>query len=154
MAMRGSPARRMVGNPLGGVLRSLDQRARIAGRTRTTGAPREEEGRAPAAVERTAASAAPGGPLAGVVETGEDGRARWVFPAACGAPGAVVVSVVDPDPGDEERTVWAVLEEVTGWYATVRVWQTRPRRGTGVATPAGAGVRVHVMAVPVPSSHG
>jgi hypothetical protein len=149
MAMRGVPARRLVGNPLGGVLRNLDQRARIAGRTRVTGAPREQD---PGPVEeqpRPASGAAPGGLLAAVVETGEDGRALWSFPSAYGRPPVVTAVAVDPEPGDDERTVWAVVEEVGAWYATVRVWRSRPRRGSGVAAPAGAGVRVHVMAAAV-----
>jgi hypothetical protein len=54
---------------------------------------------------------------------------------------------VDPDPGDDERTVWAALEEVTSWYVTARVWRSRPRRGSGVAEPAGPGVSVHLTAV-------
>ncbi|WP_328638352.1 hypothetical protein [Streptomyces canus] len=149
--MRGSPARRVVGNPLAGVLVHLDQRARIGGRKRTTPAEPLEEDPTP----RTPAPvAAPGAPLTAVLTTGEDGRVRWDFPAPYGRVPAVTAAAVDPDPGDDERTVWAVLEEVTGWYATVRVWQTRPRRGTGVAAPAGAGVRVHVMAAAVPSGHG
>ncbi|XVV34937.1 hypothetical protein ACQPXT_13205 [Streptomyces sp. CA-100214] len=77
---------------------------------------------------------------------------QWTFPAPYGSPPAVTAVAVDPVPGDDERTVWVVLEEVGAWYATVRVWQTRPRRGTGVAAPAGAGVRVHVWAVAEPSS--
>ncbi|MDX3260843.1 hypothetical protein PV336_16625 [Streptomyces sp. MI02-2A] len=39
------------------------------------------------------------------------------------------------------------LEEVTTWYAVARAWRTRPRRGHGVASPAGEGVRVHLVAV-------
>ncbi|MGA5202822.1 hypothetical protein [Streptomyces variegatus] len=152
MAMRGSPARRVVGSPLAGILGHLDQRARIGGQRRTarTEGTREED---PLPTEPARPVAAPGGPLAAVLATEEDGRARWAFPAPYGAVPAVTATAVDPDPGDDDRTVWAVLEEVTGWYATVRVWQTRPRRGTGVAAPAGAGVRVHVMAAAVPSGH-
>jgi hypothetical protein len=93
--------------------------------------------------------AAPGAPLAAVLTSGEDGRARLDFPALYGRVPAVTAVAVDPDPGDDERTVWAVLEEVTGWYATVRVWRTRARRGSGVAESAGPGVRVHVMVAPV-----
>lgn len=154
MAMRGSPARRLVGNPLGGVLRSLDQRARIAGRTRVSGAPREEDPAPHEAPPPAAPVAGPGGVVADVMVTGEDGRARWTFPAVYGRCPVVTAAAVDPAPEDDERTVWAVLEEVTSWCATVRVWQSRPRRGTGVATPAGEGVRVHVMAAAVPCGHG
>jgi hypothetical protein len=136
----------MVGNPLGGVLRSLDQRARIAGRTRTGGASLERDP-APQDVTRTAPVAAPGGLVAAVLTTGEDGRATWAFPAAYGGRPAVTVTVLDPEPGNDERTVWAALEEVTAWSVVVRVWRTRPRRGTGVAEPAGPGVSVHLTAV-------
>ncbi|MFD0208953.1 hypothetical protein ACFVH9_07435 [Streptomyces hirsutus] len=150
MAMRGTPARSLVGNPLGGVLRSLDQRTRIAGRTRVSGAPLEED---PAA-HVPGPVLPPDGPVAEILATGEDGRARWVFPASYGTPPAVSAVAVDPEPGDDERTVWAALEEVTGWYATVRVWRSRPRRGSGVADPAGAGVQIHVMAVALHSRYG
>lgn len=147
MAMRGGPARRVVGNPLAGVLVHLDQRARIGGRRRTSN-PEEGQDQAPPPPARVAA---PGAPLAAVLTTGEDGRVRWEFPAPYGISPAVTAVAVDPDPGDDERTVWATLEEVTGWYATARVWRSRPRRGAGVADPAGAGVRVHVMAAAVQS---
>ncbi|MGJ3558813.1 hypothetical protein ACR6C2_07490 [Streptomyces sp. INA 01156] len=59
-----------------------------------------------------------------------------------------------PEPGDDERTVWAALEEVTAWCVVVRVWRSRPRRGAGVAEQAGPGVRVHVVATAVGSEHG
>ncbi|MET9462951.1 hypothetical protein ABZY05_49690 [Streptomyces canus] len=150
MAQRGTPARRLVGNPLGGVLRNLDQRARIAGRTRTSGAPLERDP-APQDVTRTPPQAAAGGVVAAVLETGEDGRVQWSFPAAYGTRPAVTAVAVDPEPGDDERTVWAALEEVTAWCAVVRVWRSRPRRGTGVAEPAGPGVAVHLVAVPPPT---
>jgi hypothetical protein len=146
MAMRGTPARRLVGNPLGGVLRSLDQRARIAGRTRTSGAPREQDP-VPQEPTRTTPSAAPVGPAAAVLETGEDGRATWTFPTTYSGRPAVTAVAVDPEPGDDERTVWATLEEVTAWCVVVRVWRSRPRRGGGVAEPAGPGVSVHLTAV-------
>jgi hypothetical protein len=81
-----------------------------------------------------------------VVETGEDGRATWTFPAFYSGRPVVTATAVDPEPGDDERTVWATLEEVTAWCVVVRVWRSRPRRGTGVAEPAGPGVRVHLMA--------
>jgi hypothetical protein len=45
----------------------------------------------------------------------------------------------------DDRTVLVALEEVTGWYAVVRVWRSRPRRGQGVAEPAGPSVRVHAV---------
>ncbi|MER6367457.1 hypothetical protein ABT255_03590 [Streptomyces mirabilis] len=144
MATRGTPARRLVGNPLGGVLRNLDQRARIAGRTRTSGAPREQDS-VPQEPTRTTPWAA-GGPVAAVLETGEDGRAAWTFMTPYSGRPAVTAVAVDPEPGDDERTVWATLEEVTAWCVVVRVWCSRPRRGAGVAEPAGPGLSVHLMA--------
>ncbi|MER6978888.1 hypothetical protein [Streptomyces carpinensis] len=141
MAMRGSPARRIVGNPLGGVLGHLDQRARIAGR-RQTGQPGEQD-----PLPTDVIVGAPAGPAAAVLATGEDGRAQWVFPAPYAAPPVVQATAVDPCPDDDDRTVLVALEEVTAWCAVVRVWRTRARRGTGVAEPVGAGVRVHVMAM-------
>ncbi|MFF3654852.1 hypothetical protein [Streptomyces olivochromogenes] len=146
MATRGTPARRLVGNPLGGVLRNLDQRARIAGRTRTSGAPREQDP-VPQESTRMTPAAAPGSPEAVVLETGEDGRATWTFVSPYGGRPAVTAVAVDPEPGDDERTVWATLEEVTAWRVVVRVWRSRPRRGSGVAEPAGPGVSVHLTAV-------
>ncbi|MER7742292.1 hypothetical protein ABTX34_28925 [Streptomyces sp. NPDC096538] len=143
MAMRGTPARRVVGNPLAGVLRGLDQRSRVAARTRVTGV--REEDPAPAA----SAVAPPAGPAAAVVATGDDGRVQWVFPAPYAAAPAISAVAVDPEPGDDERTVWAVVEEVTSWCVVVRAWRTRPRRGAGVAAPCGPGVRVHVTATAV-----
>ena len=146
MAMRGGPARRLTGNPLGGMLRDLDRRTRTT--TRRTGTPAGQgEGRAqplpppppPPPVVRP-------GPVAAVVVTGEDGRARWTYPRAyAGAPVLTAVAV-DPAPDDDERTATVALEEVTSTYAVVRVWKTRPRRGAGVVSPAGDGVRVHVTA--------
>jgi hypothetical protein len=81
-----------------------------------------------------------------VLTTGEDGRARWAFPAPYGAAPAVSVVALDPAPEDDDRTVLVALEEATTWCVVVRVWRTRGRRGAGVAEPAGAGVRVHVTA--------
>jgi hypothetical protein len=150
MAIRGTPARRVVGAPLVGVLRSLDQRARIAGRTRTSSGPREQDPGLPEPAG-TAPQAALGGPVAAVVETGEDGRATWTFPASYSGRPVVTATAVDPEPGDDERTVWATLEEVTAWCVVVRVWRSRPRRGTGVAEPVGPGVGVHLTAVALTS---
>ncbi|WP_411092333.1 hypothetical protein [Streptomyces sp. 049-1] len=140
MAMRGSPARRIVGNPLGSVLSTLDRRTRVASRRSTP--PREQAPPPPVAPPVRAAAR----PAAAVLTTGEDGRARWVFPAPYGAAPAVSAVAVDPAPDDEERTVVVALEEVTAWCVVVRVWRTRARRGSGVAEPARAGVRVHLAA--------
>ncbi|MFZ4160420.1 hypothetical protein ACOZDE_18615 [Streptomyces griseoincarnatus] len=137
-----------MGNPLAGVLGHLDQRARIGGRTRTSTGRREEPTAPPAVV--TAPVMAPGGPVGAVVATDQDGRAVWAFPAPYGTPPAVTATAVDPDSGDDERTVWAVLEEATTRRATVRVWRSRGRRGSGVAEPVGADVLVHLIAVSSP----
>ncbi|WP_143672373.1 hypothetical protein [Streptomyces sp. OK228] len=143
--MRGSPARRIVGNPLGSVLANLDQRTRVAARRRTTGSAPSEQDPPPAeAPVRVAAW-----PAAAVLVTGEDGRAQWAFPAPYAAAPAVSAIAVDPAPEEDDRTVLVALEEVTTWCVAVRVWRTRGRRGTGVAEPAGAGVRVHVTALGV-----
>ncbi|MET8609834.1 hypothetical protein [Streptomyces misionensis] len=141
MAMRGSPARRIVGSPLAGVLGHLDHRARTAARRRPASGPVEDD---PPPHEPQ--PPAPAGPAGTVVVTGDDGRARWTFPAAYGAPPAVTATAVDPTP-DDDRTVLVALEEVTAWCVTVRAWRTRARRGTGVAEPAGPGVQVHVIAL-------
>ncbi|GGJ24200.1 hypothetical protein GCM10010121_039060 [Streptomyces brasiliensis] len=87
--------------------------------------------------------------MGSVLTTGGDGRVHWSFPAPYGTCPAVTAVAVDPEPGDEERTVWATLEEVTSWCVVVRVWRNRPRRGQGVAEPAGPGVVVHVIALGV-----
>lgn len=143
MAMRGSPARRIVGNPLGSVLANLDQRTRVAARRRTTSAIPSEQDPPPAEAPPVRVTA---WPAAAVLATGEDGRAQWAFPAPYAAAPAVSAVAVDPAPEEDDRTVLVALEEVTTWCVVVRVWRTRGRRGTGVAEPAVAGVRVHVTA--------
>ncbi|MFE9127838.1 hypothetical protein ACFYOF_20925 [Streptomyces sp. NPDC007148] len=143
MGLRGGPTRRLPGNALGGMLRDLDRRSRMPspgrGRRREQEAQEGEPGIAP----RTAAAV----PAASVAVTGEDGRARWKFPTPYAAPPVLTALPVDPDPSDDERTVTVAVEEITTWYAVVRVWQTRPRRGHGVASPVGEGVRVQLVAV-------
>lgn len=129
MAVRGTPGRRMVGNPLGGILRDLDRRTRMA--TRRSGK------RAPGgASEAEPAPAVPGPPgprgprgLAGrgvlaCVElvTGEDGRARWDLPDTGG-----VVPVVSAVCVAEEPSV-ATLESVTAGLVVVRVWSVSSGR--------------------------
>lgn len=141
MAHRGSPARRVVGNPFGGVLGEVGRRSRATSRRR--GAPGQQD---PAGSEVTRPVAAAGtGALAAVLETDDDGRARWAFGTTFPAAPVLTALPVDPDP-DGDGTVLAALEEVGTWYAVVRVWRTRPRRGQGVAAPAGPGLRVHVTA--------
>lgn len=83
---------------------------------------------------------------AAVVVAGEDGRARWTYPVPFTGRPVLTALPVDPAPEDEERTVTVALEEVTAAYAVVRVWRTRARRGTGVTSPAGDGVCVHLVA--------
>ncbi|MGO4418081.1 hypothetical protein AB4Z54_04775 [Streptomyces sp. MCAF7] len=151
MALRGGPARRMPGNPLGGMLRDLDRRTRTT--TRRTGRrPAEDGPTAPGTGPRgeRGPTGPPGPPgasttAATVTTTGEDGRARWDYPEPYATPPILAALPVDPDP-DDDRTVTAALETVTKAYAVVRVWQTRPRRGQGVAAPVGPGVAVHLTA--------
>lgn len=144
MALRGGPTRRLPGNPLGGMLRDLDRRTRTTRRKpRPLGEPQPAE-----MLEDLQEPQGPPSALTHAVTiavTGEDGRARWDFPAPF--PTALVLTAlpVDPEPGDD-RTVTAALETVTEAYAVVRVWRTRPKRGQGVADPAGAGVLVHLTA--------
>ncbi|KUJ34987.1 hypothetical protein ADL25_39295 [Streptomyces sp. NRRL F-5122] len=76
-----------------------------------------------------------------------DTATRLLPPTPFATPPVLSALPVDPDPEDDERTVTAAVEEVTTWYAVVRVWRTRPRRGQGVASPAGDVVRVHLVAV-------
>ncbi|WP_413808105.1 hypothetical protein [Streptomyces sp. OE57] len=149
MASRGGPARRLTGNPLGGMLRDLDRRTRSTTRRSrpTPPAGQPGEGRqAPLPPLPPPPPVLPSGPVAAVVATGEDGRARWTYPAPLAAPPVLAAVAIDPAPEDEDRTVSVALEEVTAAYAVVRVWRTRPRRGTGVSSPVGEGVRVHLTA--------
>ncbi len=158
MALRGGPARRMPGNPLGGMLRDLDRRTRTT--TRRASRPRSADTLAEAAIEpRTGprgerGPAGPPGPpgpsttTVTVAVTGEDGRARWEFTTPYSQPPVLAALPVDPDP-DGDRSVTVTLEEVTTTYAVVRVWRTRPRCGQGVANAAGPGVAVHLVAFAV-----
>lgn len=139
MAHRGSPARRVVGNPLAGVLGEVGRRARTTARRSRTGREQDPDPREVTALVRPAAA-----PSAAVVRTDDTGRARWVFPMPYIAPPVLTALPVDPDPGGD-CTVTAALEEVGTWYAVVRVWRTR--RGQGVVEPAGEGVLVHITAV-------
>ncbi|MFE6549641.1 hypothetical protein ACFVHS_14780 [Streptomyces sp. NPDC057746] len=143
MGLRGGPTRRLPGNALGGILRDLDRRSR----TPSPGRGRRREQEAQTGEQLQPARTAAAVPIAAVVVTGEDGRACWTFPAPFALPPVLTALPGDPDPEDDERTVTATLEEVTTWYAVVRVWRTRPRRGHGVTSPAGSGVQVHLVAV-------
>ncbi|WP_148315147.1 hypothetical protein [Streptomyces sp. CCM_MD2014] len=81
-----------------------------------------------------------------IAVTGEDGRARWTYPVPFTRPPVLTALPVDPAPEDEQRTATVALEEVTPTHAVVRVWRTRARRGSGVSSPAGDGVTVHLAA--------
>lgn len=145
MAHRGSPARRIVGNPLGGLLGEVGRRARpTSRRSSRAGMPLETD---PDGSEVTRL-VQPAGPTAAVAETDDEGRVRWTFGRTFAAPPVLTALPVDPDP-DDDRAVTAVLEEVGTWYAVVRVWRTRPKRGQGVVEPAGPGVLLHLTAVDV-----
>ncbi|MFC4060263.1 hypothetical protein ACFOWE_18315 [Planomonospora corallina] len=145
MASRGSAARRLPGNPVGGMLRELNRRARQSAKA----GPRGHEGpEGPPGPPGPPGAA--GRPLAAAVAvTGGDGRAEWVFTDPLAAPPVIAALPVDPDPGDE-RTVTVTLEQTTTERVVVRVWRTRPLLGLGLlpAEPAGAGVRVHLTATP------
>lgn len=151
MALRGGPGRRVQNNPLGGILRDLDRRTRSTTRRRSKSEPAPPvEG--PRGRRGAPGPAGPAGELPGaatVLVTGEDGRARWDYPAPFALAPVLTAVAVDPDP-DGATTVLVALEAVEAGYAVLRVWSTLPRRTPGVAAPAAAGVRVHVTALPVP----
>lgn len=154
MARRGGPARLLTGNPLGGMLRDLDRRTRsTTRRSGTSPPPSAETGLAEPVEGRSWLLPPPpvvrAGPAAVLVVTGEDGRARWHFAEPYDRPPVLAAVAVDPAPEDDDRTATVALEEVTSTYAVVRVWRTRPRRGSGVSSPAGAGIHVHLAAYPL-----
>lgn len=151
MALRGGPSRRMQNNALGGILRDLDRRTRPTGRGRSKiePAPPVEGPRGPRGAR---GPAGPPGALPGaavVLVTGEDGRARWDYPAPFTAAPVLTAVAVDPDP-DSGDPVTVTVEGVDEAHAVLRVWWLRPRPTSGVIEPAGAGVRVHVVAMPAP----
>lgn len=145
MARRGGPGRRVQGNPLGSVLRDLDRRSRSTTTRAGTGATASpvEGPRGPRGAPGPRGPS--GGPLgaATVLVTGEDGRARWKFDEPFTAAPVLTATAVDPDP-DGAMTVLAVWEEAEAAYAVLRVWRVP------VGLPVGEGVRVHVVAMPVP----
>ena len=128
MTIRGTAGRRVPGNPLAGVLRDLNRRTRAT--TRRTAS---SSGEAPARSPGPAAPPRPPARSAAVVETGEDGRARWEYPRPFGAPPVLTALPAGTGPAV------AVLEAATAAYAVVRVWGPD-------GSPAGAGVRVHLTA--------
>lgn len=143
MAMRGGAMRRMPGNPLGGMLRDLDRRARTT--TRSAGR-RAPAGDPPAGEAGPQGERGPAGPpgrstAAAIATTGDDGRARWTFPAPYDVP-----PVLAALPAGQTPLVPAV-EEVTAAHAVVRLW-------TLTGSSAGAGVHVHLMASPGPRDEG
>ncbi|MFE3378691.1 hypothetical protein [Streptomyces anulatus] len=152
MAARGTAAHRNPGNPLGGILRDLNRKAR----TSTTGS--VQGGRRPGPPgergergERGPAGK-PGQPgtvvLAAVVTTAEDGRASWTYgPELAASP---VLGALAVDSGQGGTTVTVTAEEVTATHAVVRVWRSRPLLGLGLlpSVPVGAGVEVHMTATP------
>ncbi len=145
-SLRGTAARRVVGAPLVGVLRTLHQRTRVAALARTSRAPLEKD-LTGQEVTRPTPVAACVVPAAAVLETGEDGRATWSFPETFSGRPVVTAAAVDPEPDDDERTAWATLEQVTSWCFTVRVWCSRPLRGeASVAAPAAEGGAAHLTA--------
>ncbi|GAB2327908.1 hypothetical protein [Streptomyces variabilis] len=136
MAMRGGPARRLVGNPLGGLLRSQERAARRP--TRRTGTPAPAEAAPEVVEEARPVVRTSGAGAAAVVSTGPGGRAVW-----CPDPslGELVVSAVVAGPGGPFTV--SVLEDEPG-RVVLQVWEL-VRHGRGMRwTEAGACVRVHV----------
>lgn len=139
MAMRGGPARRLVGNPLGGVLRASERAARRP--TRRTGAPApvQDVPEAVEAVEEARTTARTGRvDAAAVVSTVPGGRAVWCPDLALGE---LVISAVVAGPGGPFTV--SVLEDEPG-RVVLQVWEL-VRQGRGMRwKEAGACVRVHV----------
>jgi hypothetical protein len=138
-------------NPLAGVLRETQRAARQPGPRGRDGerGPKGERGEqgVPGPPGEPGPPGAP--PAATVATTGQDGRAVWGFEQPFTAAPVLSALVVDPAPGDA-RGLWATLEAVSATQATVRVWQsTGVIVGGQTATPAGAGVAVHLTAVGV-----
>lgn len=130
MVMRGSAARRLVGNPLGGILQEAHRKARKP--TRTTGRTDDTPPREPVQ-EPVAAQSAPRPDrprplaLAVVVVTDEDGRVQWTFSQPLPAPPVLTALPAGTAP------VLAVLEQVTTEGAVVRVWTVKGKPAAGLA---------------------
>lgn len=139
MALRGSPSRRMIGNPMGGLLRDIDRRSRSTTR-RSSRSPSLRE----ASVVPLSGPAELPPHAAAVVQTDSDGRGRFEYGHA-GFAGVPVVTAVPVAPVSSDATVvvFAVLEQVDQEAAVVRVW----RLGDVPLSPAGPGVCVHITAV-------
>ncbi|MCM1964826.1 hypothetical protein [Streptomyces sp. G1] len=148
MAVRGTPTRRVPGNPMAGVLRDLQRSARTMRRTRK---PREAEQVDPPIVltshpvpKRPAALWA--GPAARVAVTNANGMASWAFsPPFDRSPVIGAVPVTRGVLGRGEALT-VTIEEVSPEAVTVRVW----RITADAALVAPPGVGVHLTAVPAP----
>lgn len=127
MALRNTPGKRLVGNPLGGILRDLDRQTRRTTRRRGSTRPA-------AAVEGQEAEQ--GTPLAAVVATDGDGRVRWEYEGRFAAPPVLSALPVSGVP------IVATVEEVTAGYAVLQTW---------VGTARAPYVTLHVTAVEGPS---
>lgn len=105
MALRNTPGKRLVGNPLGGILRDLDRQTR-----RTT---RRRAPRPVTAVEEPEERPVT---LAQAVPTDRDGRVRWVYEGRFSAPPILSALPVAAVP------VTVTVEEVTAAHAVFRAW--------------------------------
>ncbi|MFZ3595028.1 hypothetical protein [Streptomyces sp. BH104] len=146
MALRGSSTRRSLGSPMIGLLRDLDRRTRTTARRKrpTTAAQPDKQAEPDPVTAPTAPTAA-----AAVIETDEEGRARWTFPARFHRAPVLSALPVDPAPDDVTSSVVATLETATEAEAVLRVLATRPLPSVGWAVePVGSGIRVHLTATP------
>lgn len=147
MAVRGTPAQGLPDNPLGGVLRDLTRRTRSTTNRR---------GSAPRVVEGPAGKPGPRGRdgkdgtvVTGVVvRTDEEGRAVVELPPVEEGQELVLTALATAPGGAGDTIAWAVLETLGTELAVLRVWAARPLEGAASAVPVGAGVAVHVTAVP------
>jgi len=150
MAVRGTPAQGLPDNPLGGVLRDLGRRTRSTTKRRGS-PPRVVEGpagrkgdqgeRGPAGKDGTVVTGV-------VVHTDEEGRAVVELPAVEEGQELVLTALATAPGGAGDTLAWAVLETLGTELAVLRVWAARPLEGAASAAPVGAGVAVHVTAVP------
>jgi len=127
MGMRGGPGRRIVGNPLGGLLRDVDRRTRSTTRRRT--------GRPPTVAPETSSAPPPRSLVTAstVLTTDGTGRVEWPFPVTFRTP-----PVLSALPA-ADRPYLVVVEDVTTTAAVLRLWAV-------LGLPAGPGLRVHVHA--------
>ncbi|UJV42998.1 hypothetical protein [Streptomyces sp. AMCC400023] len=107
MAVRNTPGKRLVGNPLGGILRDLDRQAR-----RTT----RRRGVRPSVAVETGQDEAGSGLLIAALATDGDGRVRWHYPDRFAAPPILSALAVAAVP------VVVTVEEVTAAHAVLRTW--------------------------------